>query len=40
MSIQEHGNDHSHEEDHSVCEKVGVFFIVVVAMIVFLGMLH
>ncbi len=36
-----HGDDHGHqhEEDHSVCVKVGVFFIAVIAMIFFLGML-
>jgi len=34
-----HGNDHGHghEEDHTVCVKVGVFFIAVIAMIVLLG---
>ena len=37
-----HGNDHGHghEEDPSVCVKVGVFFIVVTAMIFFIGMLN
>jgi hypothetical protein len=37
-----HGNDHGHghEEDHSVCEKVGVFFLAVMAMIFFIGMLN
>ena len=36
-----HGNDHGrqHEEDPSICVKVGVFFIAVIAMIFFLGML-
>jgi hypothetical protein len=37
-----HGEHHAHghEEDHSVCEKVGVFFLVVMAMIAMIGMLN
>lgn len=33
------GNDHGHEEDHTVCMKVGLFFIAVIIMIVCIGML-
>ena len=35
------GNDHGHghEEDHTICMKVGVFFIAVIGMIAFIGML-
>ncbi len=32
-----HENEHSHEEDHSICVKVGVFFIAVLATIILLG---
>jgi hypothetical protein len=35
-----HGSDHGHEEDPSVCVKVGVFFIAVIAMVFFIGMLN
>ena len=39
MSGHGDGHGHQHEEDHSVCVKVGVFFIAVIAMIFFLGMI-
>jgi len=39
MSGHEEEHGHSHEEDHSVCLKVGLFFIAVLATIIFLGML-
>lgn len=34
-----HENEQSHEEDHSICMKVGVFFIAVLVTIILLGVL-
>jgi hypothetical protein len=39
MSGQGSDHGHGHQEDHSVCVKVGVFFIAVICMIAFIGML-
>lgn len=33
-------HDHAHEEDHTVCVKVGVFLAIVVGVIFFLGYIN
>jgi hypothetical protein len=38
--MNEHGNDHGHDEDPFVCIKVGGFFIAVLAMIILVGILQ
>ncbi len=35
-----HDHDHAHEEDPMVCVKVGVFFVVVIGVIFFLGLIN
>lgn len=32
------GHDHAHEEDHMICVKVGVFFILVITTLYFLAL--
>jgi hypothetical protein len=39
MSGHEEDHGHSHEEDHSICFKVGLFFIAALAMIILVSFL-
>jgi hypothetical protein len=39
MSEHTENHEHSHEEDHSVCFKVGVFFIAALAAIILVSFL-
>ncbi len=35
-----HDHEHGHEEDPSVCIKVGIFFTIVLGVIIFLGLIN